>query len=73
LPAPTNQSERNASNSIIQCWQDGRLIVVERDWEAGGLDLAGPLFQSKANRYGRLRLMQFGDTFCTVKYRNQKR
>ncbi len=73
LPVPTNKSQRNASRSIIQCWQEGRLIVDERDWEARGQELAGPLFHSQENRYGRLQLMQFGDTFCAVKYRNKNR
>ena len=68
LATSLERSERNQSDSIMQCWQYGRLIMDERDWEARNLDSSGPLLYSGTGRHARMRLMQFGDTFCSLKY-----
>jgi hypothetical protein len=60
--------ERSQSDSIMQCWQYGRLIMDERNWEARNLDSSGPQLYSSAGRHAKMRLMQFGDTFCALKY-----
>jgi hypothetical protein len=73
LPTSLERSERNRSESIMQCWQYGRLIIDERDWEARNLDSSGPLLYSSDGRHARMRLMQFGDTFCALRYGAQER
>lgn len=68
LPTSATRSVRNQSDSVIQCWQYGQLIIDERDWVVEGADLPGPVLRSKANAPTKLRLVQFGDTFCSMKY-----
>ncbi|MCB1787528.1 MAG: hypothetical protein H6953_06740 [Chromatiaceae bacterium] len=68
LPTSVDKSQRNASDSVIRCWQNGRLIVDERDWKTRGNDLSGPELYSNSGKHGKLRLMQFGETFCALKY-----
>jgi hypothetical protein len=68
LPTSLTRSERNQFDSSIQCWQYGQLIIDERDWVVEGADLRGPLLRSKAGSPAKLRLEQFGDTFCSMKY-----
>ncbi len=73
LPTSLERSERNRPESILQCWQYGRLIIDERNWEARNLDSSGPLLYSSGGRHDRMRLMQFGDTFCALRYGAQER
>ena len=73
LATSLEKSERNQSDSIMQCWQYGRLIMDERDWEARNLDSSGPLLYSGTGRHARMRLMQFGDTFCALRYDGRSR
>lgn len=68
LPTSVDQSQRNASDSVIRCWQYGRLIIDERDWTTRGDEFSGPVMYSKSGYHGKMRLMQFGDTFCAHKY-----
>jgi hypothetical protein len=73
LATSLGESERNQSDSIMQCWQYGRLIMDERDWEARNLDSSGPLLYSGTGRHARMRLMHFGDTFCALRYDGRSR
>ena len=58
------------ARAVMKCWQEGRLIFEELDWEsAGAKDLgAGPVLRSHAGDYGRMQLMAFGETFCYLKH-----
>lgn len=68
LPTSLDKSKRNQSDSVIRCWQEGRLIFDERNWNAAEEAAAGPVLYSTGGSHSNLRLMQFGDTFCTLKY-----
>ena len=73
LPTSQDRSQRNQSDSIMQCWQYGRLIMDERDWDARGNEMPGPVLYSGSGQHAKLRLMQFGDTFCALKYGDRAR
>lgn len=68
LTSSREASERNRSESIIQCWQKGRLILDERDWKAGSRGIPGPELHSDSGRFARLKMMQFGETFCILRH-----
>jgi hypothetical protein len=68
LPTSVAESQRNKSDSIIQCWQEGRLVLDERGWSMQGAGIAGSELRSDSGRFARLKLMQFGETFCALKY-----
>lgn len=67
LPTSQNKSMRNKANSVIKCWQYGRLILNENDWKLAGPVAHGGQLYSSSGRYSRLQLMPFGETFCTLK------
>jgi len=68
LPTSREASQRNRSDATLKCWQYGRLIVDEPDWKAADAGLPGPLLQADNGPYARMKLMPFGDTFCTLKH-----
>ena len=73
LPTQLNRSQRNDSQSIMQCWQRGQLIVDERDWEVASRPSGdGQQFKSTAGTFGKLQLMPFGETFCTYRYERKR-
>ncbi len=68
LPTSVAASQRNKSESIIKCWQEGRLVLDERGWRMQGAGISGSELRSDSGRFAKLKLMQFGETFCTLKY-----
>ena len=68
LTTSREDSGRNRSDSVIQCWQKGRLILDERNWRSAGTGVPGPVLHSSDGRFARLKLMQFGETFCTLRH-----
>ena len=69
LTTSRKASERNRSESVIKCWQFGRLILDEDNWKLPDPGIAGPVLHADTGRFSRLKLMQFGDhTFCTLKH-----
>jgi hypothetical protein len=67
LPTTREASQRNQADSVIKCWQYGRLILDEPDWKGHASSLPGPVLESDNGRYARMKLMPFGNTFCTLK------
>jgi len=67
FPTSRETSQRNRSDSVIKCWQYGRLILDEPDWKAADPGTAGPVLHAEQGPYARMKLMQFGHTFCTLK------
>jgi len=68
LPTSREASQRNQTDAVLKCWQYGRLIVDEPDWQAPDAGLPGPLLRADNGPYARMKLMPFGDTFCTLKH-----
>ena len=69
FPTSRESSERNRSDSVIKCWQFGRLILDEDNWKTTDPGIAGPVLHADSGRFSKLKLMQFGDhTFCTLKH-----
>ena len=65
LTTSREASDRNRSDSVLQCWQKGRLILDERDWRMGP---PGEQLRSSGGRFGQMNLMRFGETFCTLRH-----
>ena len=68
MPTSSAKSTRNKSDSEIKCWQEGRLVLDERDWQMQGAAVSGTDLRSASGQFAKLKLMQFGDTFCMLKY-----
>jgi len=69
FPTSREASERNQADSVIKCWQYGRLILDEDNWKTADPGVPGPVLRADSGRFSRLKLMQFGDnTFCTLKH-----
>lgn len=68
LTTSREASGRNRSGSLMQCWQKGRLIMDERNWRSAGMGLPGPVLYSNSGPYARMKLMRFGEAFCTLRY-----
>jgi len=68
LPTSREASQRNQTDAVLKCWQYGRLILDEPDWQGADPGLPGPLLQADNGPYARTKLMPFGDTFCTLKH-----
>jgi hypothetical protein len=68
LPTSREASQRNQTDAVLKCWQYGRLILDEPDWKAADPGLPGPVLQADNGPYARMKLMPFGDTFCTLKH-----
>jgi len=69
LPTSREASQRNKADSVIKCWQYGRLILDEDNWKISDPGVPGTVLYADSDRFGRLQLMQFGDnTFCTFKH-----
>ena len=60
-------SVRNRSASVLQCWQKGRLIFEDRNWRSAGMGMPGPVLYSSSGPFARMKLMRFGEAFCTLK------
>jgi len=67
FPTSREASQRNRAESVLKCWQYGRLILDEPDWRAADSASAGAVLHAAEGPYGRMKLMQFGHTFCTLK------
>ncbi|GEM_PF-3765101 len=55
---------------VIKCWQWGRLIFEERNWQPGAqafASLRGWVFKGGSGGYDHLYLASFGETFCFIK------
>lgn len=68
LTTSREASGRNRSGSVMQCWQKGRLIVDERNWRSSAMGIPGPVLYSNSGPYARMKLMRFGEAFCTLRY-----
>jgi len=68
LPTSMRRSQRNQSQSILRCWQNGQLIFDERNWRTRGGGAPGLDLYSNDGRFRGLRLMQFGETFCALQH-----
>jgi len=68
LPMTQNNSKSPTASSVIKCWQYGRLIVDERNWQAARVETPeSAAFRSESGSYNKLKLLHFGDTFCLMK------
>jgi len=68
FPTSREASQRNRADSTLKCWQYGRLIVDEPDWRGADSATPGPVLHAEQGPYARMKLMRFGDTFCTLKH-----
>lgn len=68
LPTSAAKSKQNRPNSVFQCWQEGNLLLDERDWKLQGSTMSSVDFSSDSGRFAKLKLIRVGDTFCTLKY-----
>lgn len=69
--ATTNGVDRG-TNSVLRCWQHGRLIFEEKNWRPSraSAGLSGPILRSSDARFDSLQLSEFGnETFCYLKSR----
>lgn len=68
LPPSIRRNPGKQSLSILRCWQNGELIFDERNWRTRVGSTPGLDLYSDDGRFRGLRLMQFGETFCTLQH-----
>ena len=68
---PTNQTIRSLENSTalfnVRCWQNGLLILEDKNWSAPQLSTRFIAMQKVGNPSPGIYLVDFQHTFCELK------